>query len=344
MLYLTKEKVDSKHTDGNIIHSDSIYTTKEEKLKFIVLSTTEGMFLDLFFQIYPEAKKYYNQNSYSSYINIFNHKCIGISIQYAIAIVENPHIICTGYDVKFSYTTLFHNICTITKIIKTEYNGNYVKLTVIRNGSYYFLRILISKTDSEFIPSAPEFVYNSRSWYSKHAIWTKEHHYYDETIFIEDYDIEEFVNSDTVGIKNIWIFVNSNDHFKKIEFLSKQYERIYLIVRIKKFEYYNILSKELNKYKFIVFSNSNDPYPVKEHLLVSIACTNNNVFFDSELNIINRQLQYRVINYRDYGLILEKQSYSISITEQFEKMRRDKNLSTNTSLYESVENEYFNIY
>ena len=72
-------------------------------------------------------------------------------------------------------------------------------------------------------------------------------------MFLNDYDIHTFVNHEHDNIvRYFWIIVNSDKHFKEIDFLCKHYRNIYLIIKIKNFEQYDVLLKELSKYSFIV--------------------------------------------------------------------------------------------
>lgn len=343
MLYLTKEKVESRNTDSETsICYNGIYTTREEKLKFIALTNGNEIFLDLFTKLYPEAEKYKNA-IHATWASIFNYRCLGISLQYAIAIIENPHIICTGYDVTLPYTRLFDNLSTITKIIKIEYNGNYAKITSLRGCIYDFSRILISKIDSEFIPSSPEFAYGVRSFYSKNCIWDPNKKYQDDTVFLNDYDIESFVNSDIFSVKYLWVILHNDKYFKELSFLKQHYPYLYVIVKIKEFDDYTILLKELRNYNFVVFSNSGGEFPLKEAELSLFVDSHLNAFFDSELNVTNRNLLNNTINYRDYGVIVNKSSFGFSSQKAFEEMRNLKNLPVNENQIDFRENEYFKI-
>lgn len=347
MFYLTKDAIESKHT-GNYTHIDydGIYTTKEEKIAFITITNRNEMFIELLQRLYPEVKKYRNQHSYSAG-SIYNSLLFGVSLQYAIAIIENPHIICTGSGVELPYVTLPSDLSLISKINKIEYNGNYVLLIGKAYSKYKILRLLLSKTDLEFIPSHPEFVYGNYFIEYDYRIWDEKNPRFSETMFLNDYDIHTFVNHEHNNIVHyFWIIVNSDKHFKEIDFLCKHYRNIHLIIKIKNFEQYDILLKELSKYSFIVFSNSNDEkYPIDEHELVNFYNeTDASIFFDSELNLKNKYLQSGVINYRDFGLIRNLKNRHLSLIEAWEEMRTSKNLPTlefSESFFNST--EYFKI-
>jgi hypothetical protein len=229
------------------------------------------------------------------------------------------------------YTTLPSDLSFISKINKIEYNGNYVLLIGKTYSKYKILRLLLSKTDSEFIPSYPEFVYGNYFGENGYRIWDEKNPRFNETIFLNDYDIHNFVNYEHNNLVHyFWIIVNSDKHFKEIDFLHKHYRNIHLIIRIKNFKQYDILLKELSKYSFIVFSNSNDEkYQIDEHELVNFYNeTNASVFFDSELNLKNEYLQSGVINYRDFGLIIDLKNRYFSLIDAWEEMRASKNLAT----------------
>lgn len=333
MYYLIKQKINSNIQSLEISHT-SIYTTKEEKLKFIrAIHEDKYHFLNLLNLIYPNTEENYICSAiFQGAYSIYNEKLIGLSIQIAIAIIENPYIICVGSDVNIPSDAirLYKNISRVESVYKIQYNGNYCILIGSKHKTYFFERILISTTDSELLPAFPEWVFNVSGWNSLLYDPKKPSWRYANQIFVNDFDIEAFLNANT-EYETIYVIANDGKYFKWFKFFKK-FNNVIFIINVNNInkKYYQYL-KRLPGFKVIINSGKNI---IDQNLLLDhISYESSNILIEENLLKENHLSSF---TYKEYGMICNNDdSYQMEnlvstyarITPAFKELRNKLGLN-----------------
>lgn len=314
MLYLTQTDIASHVVSLNTISYDSIFATPEDKLRYICLKNRNERFLKLLNRIYSlptDIPRGYFSTTYNPLIS-------GLCLEYAIAIIENPHIVCTG-GVTVDGICLPERFAELTEVIHLGYNGNYANLIYKKNNIINIQRILLSTTDTSFLPSSPEYIFDCRSRARYQFVYN---HNYDQIYFIEDDQISDFVNHRLErSCKLVYVFVNSDKYAEEINFITRHYNVI-LLVRVKKIFNYYFLNE--SHPKLIIFINSDDSTPFNCARLRMFA-DKHNIYVDSTLNPPS---YFRHLSFREFGMIRTKDELKM-----LDKTITDLNSDTDNNLF-----------
>ena len=320
MLYLN-------HKNIELPKGNNIYSTKEQKIRFILSIWNNYHFKTLLYKIYPEAKNYNTCDIFGGNVNL---QLLGLHIQYAIAIIENPYIFCMNiYDSSLDdkFMPLYYRFEYIKYIKQIDYNGNYCKIIGCQNNNdLVIVRILLSETDHDFIPSHAEFNYrflSASNFWNSNLIYSDDLDHFQlsnvNVLFIEDYQLSSYLNKQHIKPKLLYIYVNDLHIEPIIDFLIEHEYKFILLIRIKLIYNCNKFKTFLHKYNQIltILINSNTGEGTILDQLKSIIYDMYNIYVDSSLNV-NLPIRF-ILNFRDFGLIN-------NVDIDFVKMRKLKNL------------------
>jgi hypothetical protein len=346
MYYLIPKgtKIESKRKECNRIGDTDIFVTRKEKLEFIKYAHDSfPIIMDILTQLYPELKNIETSNYCSGY-GCYNNLTLGLSIQAIQAIIDNPNIICTGCNVKLPYQKLYYTFQQLTKIIRTEYNGNYCLLIGKSYGQYYIERVLISKVDDQFIPSKPEWVFSTDTTsYSCAVMKSSVYSSGASTVFVEDNLLDDFLNKEYINLETVYIYMHSLEYVKQIHLVRKSFKHVHLLINIKEFSINDYSSiREFAGDTLMIFLNRGSGRFSKAAFREVFMFNSNYLIEKGLIDVYSFEAAGKIINFDTFGVYRsndyeyymsnEQVSSTLFCNEAFMKLRKKHNLSVTTEI------------
>ena len=328
MFYLINKPVESYRENDDYVSDSDICITKEEKLKYVGASICKSdSFYNILAKLYPELDNY-TSDVYATVSGLKNNLLGLVIVQAYIAIIENPNIICTNRPYN-NGIKLYKELNLITSVYKIDYNGNYIVVYGENKGNLIYERVLISKTDSEFIPSKPEYIIGDIG-VCTHGFLNS----FNENIIIKDIEIESFLNKTVGKIKKVYVYLQSNDYLKYIKILKKHW-KVVLLIYINDITDYENLKLAMYDCTCIFLDSDTINYTTK-YFLASNEINYWSSFIDAKLAKKYPYHTCRLIDFDNYGLINSggewrlnnesKRAYGYSTSTIFKELRKSNGL------------------
>lgn len=331
MFYLLK----SNHNIHSYIESpgefldNDIYVDKQEKLMWIMRHCWQ---CDVLFQIlckmYNLDENLNKSYTYSFISSSLPYNMFQVAIESVLAIIENPNIVITGWNVKLEGVVLeyiFHDI----NIELVQKNNNYYIVYGAHGRYAIYKRYFISQCDTDFIPSKPEYTIGT-DWNSEYFLWSSNYRF-SQKIILNETQIESFLNDTTFNPDLLCVKFTSAKYFIALKQLRQCCKQLVLLIALKDFPLtdYAYLY-EVNELIIYINSNDSELSPIAFKLFDHTWCL-------IDKNLVNIEHK-SIVDFNNYGLYeynnqihlnstISTQS-SHSTCSVFNSLRKSANLPT----------------